>query len=92
MYHRARLLWPVGIFPLLLHSYLFFCYDSQLSLVNMTAASVWVWDGTRALDYLVGRREVDASRVGMIGCSGGGTQSAYLSAVDERIGPATIGC
>ena len=41
-------------------------------------------------DYLESVAEVDTARVGVAGCSGGGTQAAYLSAVDDRIGPATI--
>ena len=64
----------------------------QLLLTNVSAASVWLWDARRALDYLLSRREVDGARVGVVGCSGGGTQAAFLSATDRRLGPAAIGC
>lgn len=70
------------------HSYL----GWQLLLNNVSAASIWVWDGSRALDYLMSRPEVATERVGMTGCSGGGTQTAYLSAVDKRIQAASVAC
>jgi cephalosporin-C deacetylase-like acetyl esterase len=44
-----------------------------------------VWESIRAIDYLVSRPEVDAGRLGMTGSSGGGLNTFYTSAVDERI-------
>ncbi|QNI35782.1 alpha/beta hydrolase family protein [Edaphobacter albus] len=44
-----------------------------------------VWDGIRALDYLVSRSEVDGERIGCTGHSGGGTMTMYLMALEERI-------
>lgn len=44
-----------------------------------------MWDGMRALDYLASRPEVDATRLGCTGNSGGGTLTCYLMALDERI-------
>lgn len=54
-------------------------------LVGASTASYRVWDGLRSLDYLAGRPEVDAKRLGCTGCSGGGTMTSYLMALDERI-------
>ncbi len=44
-----------------------------------------IWDGIRAVDYLLTRKEVDPGRIGITGRSGGGTQSAYIAAFDDRI-------
>jgi cephalosporin-C deacetylase-like acetyl esterase len=44
-----------------------------------------VWDGIRALDYLLSRPEVDPERVGCTGQSGGGTMTMYLATLEPRI-------
>jgi len=54
-------------------------------LINQTLSSYFVWDGIRAIDYLNTRPEVDPDRIGATGCSGGGTQSTYISALDPRV-------
>ena len=51
-----------------------------------------VWDGMRALDYLLTRPDVDAARIAVTGTSGGGFQSLYLGALDERIGVVAPSC
>lgn len=55
-------------------------------------ARYFVWDAIRGLDYLVSRPDVDASRLGAFGCSGGGTVSAYLAALDPRVQAVAAGC
>ncbi|HEX5242474.1 MAG TPA: prolyl oligopeptidase family serine peptidase, partial [Tepidisphaeraceae bacterium] len=50
-----------------------------------TPAGVEAWNGIRALDYLCSRKEVDPSRIGMTGRSGGGAYTWYVSALDERV-------
>ncbi len=50
-----------------------------------TPAGVEAWAGIRALDYLETRPEVDRSRIGMTGRSGGGAYSWWVSALDDRI-------
>ncbi len=43
------------------------------------------WNGKRVLEYLLSRSDVDSTRVGITGASGGGTQTIMLTAVDPRI-------
>jgi cephalosporin-C deacetylase-like acetyl esterase len=39
----------------------------------------------RGIDYLTSRSDIDAHNIGSSGCSGGGTVSAYLTALDSRV-------
>lgn len=50
-----------------------------------TPAGVEAWNCIRALDYLETRPEVDATRIGVTGRSGGGAYSWWIAALDERI-------
>jgi len=58
---------------------------AQAFLTGSSQAKYMVWDGVRAVDYLLTRKEVDPARIGITGRSGGGTQSAYIAAIDDRI-------
>ncbi|HTL30585.1 MAG TPA: acetylxylan esterase [Tepidisphaeraceae bacterium] len=44
-----------------------------------------VYDTLRALDYLVSREDVDASRIATLGLSMGSTMAWWAAAIDERI-------
>lgn len=64
----------------------------QSILLGDTLARFTIWDGIRALDYLASRPEVDPKRLGITGNSGGGTHSAYIAALDDRIQAAAPSC
>src|SRR3989449_4953600 len=51
-----------------------------------------IWDGIRAVDYLLTRPEVDGERISITGTSGGGTQAALIAALDQRIKVAVPSC
>ena len=62
---------------------------------EMVAATLWptgtllcgiqVQENMRAVDYLQTRPEVDPERLGVTGTSGGGNQTIYAGALDERL-------
>jgi dienelactone hydrolase len=50
-----------------------------------SSAAAEAWNCIRSLDYLQARPEVDGSRIGVTGRSGGGAYSWWVAALDERI-------
>ena len=62
------------------------------TLLGRNTARFEIRDGMRAIDYLQSRDDVDPKRIGCTGNSGGGTQSAYLMALDQRIHCAAPSC
>ncbi|MCE9607302.1 MAG: acetylxylan esterase [Planctomycetia bacterium] len=61
-------------------------------LVGRNTASYRAWDAMRTIDYLETRPEIDPKRIGMTGCSGGGTMTSYVMALDDRIACAAPAC
>jgi cephalosporin-C deacetylase-like acetyl esterase len=53
-----------------------------------TPAGVEAWNAIRAIDYLETRTEVDGTRIGVTGRSGGGAYSWWVAALDPRIAAA----
>ena len=72
---------PIFGGPDLGHSY----PGAQAFIMGSSQARYMVWDGIRAVDYLLTRKEVDPARIGITGRSGGGTQSSQIAALDDRI-------
>ena len=65
----------------------------NLAYLAGTNLARWeIWDGIRAVDYLLTRPDVDGDRIGITGTSGGGTQTALIAALDPRIKVAVPSC
>ncbi len=55
---------------------------------GLTLEGLQIWDNMRGIDYLISRPDVDATRIGITGASGGGNQTMYTAALDTRIASA----
>lgn len=53
--------------------------------IGLPLPGLQVYENMRAVDYLISRPEVDSDRIGITGASGGGNQSMYAGAMDERL-------
>ena len=62
------------------------------ALIGANAAQFRIWDGMRVIDYLQSRPDILTDKIGCTGNSGGGTETAYLMALDDRILAAAPGC
>jgi dienelactone hydrolase len=78
----------VGTSPVDEHSY----FGNQMFFTGISPVRYFTWDGIRGVDYLLTRNEVDSDRIGIFGCSGGGTQAVFIAAFDERIKALAPGC
>jgi len=65
---------------------------AQAMLIGEASTRFWVWDATRALDYLESRPDVDATHLGAVGCSGGGSATTFIGALDPRLKAVAPGC
>ncbi len=54
-------------------------------LLGQTMIGWRVWDTMRTIDWIETRPELDSSRIGCVGISGGGTCTQFTAALDERI-------
>ncbi len=61
-------------------------------LLGTNTAQYRIWDGMRAIDYLQSRDDIVDDKIGCAGNSGGGTLTAYLMALDDRIVAAAPAC
>ncbi len=59
---------------------------------GQTLLGVQAYDNRRAADYLAGRPEVDGTKLGITGASGGGNQTMYAGAIDARFGAVVPVC
>ncbi|MDR3198040.1 MAG: acetylxylan esterase, partial [Planctomycetaceae bacterium] len=61
-------------------------------LLGRNTATFEYWDMVRAIDYLQSRPDVIPDKIGVTGNSGGGTQTSYIMALDERVAVAVPAC
>jgi dienelactone hydrolase len=66
--------------------------NGHTMLIGDSVARYRIWDGMRGIDYLLSRGDVDGSRIGCTGCSGGGTLTTYIAALDDRVKAAAPAC
>ncbi|MGA2537745.1 MAG: acetylxylan esterase [Terracidiphilus sp.] len=66
--------------------------EIPISLIGGHVARYMIWDAMRGIDYLASRSDIDANNIGSFGCSGGGTLSAYLTALDDRVKAGVVAC
>lgn len=66
------------------HTYL----GLQCELVGRHINRYFVWDLIRSIDYLISLPEIDKTRIGVTGNSGGGIQTIMAMIADERIAAA----
>jgi dienelactone hydrolase len=59
-------------------------------MLGQTLIGWRVWDIMRTLDYIATRSDLDSSRVGCMGISGGGTATLFSTALDSRIRVAMV--
>ncbi len=65
---------------------------NQCYLTGTNLAQYRIWDGIRGIDLLCSLPEVDSSRIGITGNSGGGTLTTYITAVDPRLKVSVPSC
>ncbi len=66
--------------------------DAQSQLIGQGLARYFIWDAMRSLDYLSSLPEVDSSRIGAAGCSGGGALTTFIGALDARVKAVVPAC
>lgn len=57
----------------------------QCIMAGEHSGKYFTWDAMKCIDLLLSRTDVDHARIGMTGCSGGGSHTIYVTALDTRI-------
>jgi len=64
--------------------------NATSNLLGTSTAAYELWDNVRGLDYLESRPDVDRSRIGCLGNSGGGMQTVYFLGFEKRVRVAAV--
>ncbi len=65
---------------------------NHATIAGTSLVRYMVWDGMRAVDYLLSRDDVDPARLAITGTSGGGFQSLWIGALEPRIAAILPSC
>lgn len=70
------------------------CHDAAMHalMLGRTLLGERIYDVDRGIDYLATRDDIDTSRIGVMGNSGGGTVSIYSAALLDRVAFAMPSC
>ncbi len=74
-------LFPFGSSPCFEHEWV----GRQCLMAGGSVLKYFVADARRAIDYICTRPEIDSSKIGATGSSGGGTMTAVIAICDDRI-------
>ncbi len=64
--------------------------NNMATPLGMTVTGMWAWDIHRLIDYVETRDDVEKGKIGCVGLSGGGLQTLWATALDDRIRCAVI--
>ncbi|MBI3820795.1 MAG: acetylxylan esterase [Planctomycetes bacterium] len=67
-------------------------FTLQLFLAGETDLTYMLFDSMRAMDLLASRPDIDSKRLAVTGCSGGGLNTIYFTALDPRQSAAAASC